>query len=96
MEDFLALDGLDMLLTSLELQLDRKLSVLSDVIVPLECVAAVRAVLNSHAGLRHFLTNADAISSLAKGVCVCVRACLYVCVCACMRACVRACGCMCV
>ncbi|XP_043197273.1 inverted formin-2-like isoform X2 [Amphibalanus amphitrite] len=68
MEDFLALDGLDMLLTSLELQLDRKLSVLSDVIVPLECVAAVRAVLNSHAGLRHFLTNAEAIAALAKGM----------------------------
>ena len=67
MDEFLALDGLDLLLTSLELQLDRKLAVLSDVIVPLECVAAVRAVLNSHAGLRHFLTHSEAIGSLAKG-----------------------------
>ena len=72
MAEFLDLGGLDVLMNALEV-LSVRLSAQNyhiafmDAFVALECVQCIKAVLNSQAGVFHFLSSPDLVRQLVYG-----------------------------
>ena len=72
MSEFLALGGLDVLMSALEILSTRISSQnahlsLMDTCVSLQCVQCIKAVLSSHAGVEHFASSRELVFQLVKG-----------------------------
>ena len=68
LEDFLILDGLDVLFETLELLKDRGTSYIYNANLQLQVVMCVRAVMNSESGLEHIINSDNYTRKLAKGM----------------------------
>lgn len=67
MVQFLELRGLDLLMEALERLSGRGCARIADTLLQLTCVACIRAVMNSSAGLHFILDNEDYVKTLAQG-----------------------------
>ncbi|KAJ3606551.1 hypothetical protein NHX12_026072 [Muraenolepis orangiensis] len=67
MLQFLELRGLDLLMEALERVSGRGCTRIADALLQLTCVACVRAVMNSPAGLHFILDNQGYLRTLAQG-----------------------------
>lgn len=69
MVQFLELRGLDLLMEALERLSGRGCARLADALLQLTCVACIRAVMNSSAGLHFILDNEGYVRTLTQGGC---------------------------
>lgn len=69
MVQFLELRGLDLLMEALERLSGRGCARIADALLQLTCVACVRAVMNSSAGLHFILDNEGYVRTLTQGGC---------------------------
>lgn len=67
MVQFLELHGLDLLMEALERLSGRGCARIADALLQLTCVACVRAVMNSSAGLHFILDNEGYVQTLIQG-----------------------------
>lgn len=67
MVQFLELRGLDLLMEALDRLSGRGCARIADALLQLTCVACVRAVMNSSAGLHFILDNEDYVKTLTQG-----------------------------
>lgn len=67
MVQFLELRGLDLLMEALERLSGRGCARIADTLLQLTCVACIRAVMNSSAGLHFILDNEGYVKTLAQG-----------------------------
>lgn len=69
MVQFLELRGLDLLMEALERLSGRGCARIADALLQLTCVACIRAVMNSSAGLHFILDNEGYVRTLTQGGC---------------------------
>ena len=67
MVQFLELRGLDLLMEALERMSGRGCARIADALLQLTCIACVRAVMNSSAGLHFILDNQGYVRTLTQG-----------------------------
>ena len=67
MVQFLELKGLDLLMEALERLSGRGCARIADALLQLTCVACVKAVMNSSAGLHFILDNKRYVRTLSQG-----------------------------
>ena len=66
-QGFLDNDGLEVLLNCVETRGKRRVTLLSDAMVLLECVACVKSVMNNQMGLEYIIQNPEYTRKLVKG-----------------------------
>ena len=69
MVQFLELRGLDLLMEALERLSGRGCARIADALLQMTCVACIRAVMNSSAGLHFILDNEGYVRTLTQGGC---------------------------
>lgn len=67
LEEFLELDGLESLLDSLVLLSGKGFMNISDSVLQLDCIACVKAILNTRLGLQFVISKETCVRKLASG-----------------------------